>query len=156
MERSLKQVLVATLSGLTLLAGCSKHPASEAAATKTEPVESDEPLPPPDPAQEARKLFNTKCITCHGDHGAGDGPNSVTLDPKPRAFADAKWQDSVSDEQIKKTIRRRRPCRGQERGHVSEPRAAEQARRAQRAGQDCARLQTLSCPQHSSPNTHGL
>jgi mono/diheme cytochrome c family protein len=103
MERSFKHVLVA-LSGLMLLAGCSKHPASEAASSKAEPVESDEPLPPPDPAQEARKLFNTKCVTCHGDHGAGDGPNSVTLDPKPRAFADAKWQDSVTDEQIKKTI----------------------------------------------------
>lgn len=104
MERSLKHVSVAALSGIVLLAGCSKHPASEAATTKAEPVESDVPLPPPDPAQEARKLFNSKCITCHGDHGAGDGPNAATLDPKPRAFADAKWQDSVSDEQIKKTI----------------------------------------------------
>jgi mono/diheme cytochrome c family protein len=103
MERSCKRVLVAVLSCF-VLAGCSKHPASEAAPSKAEPIESDEPLPPPNPAQEARKLFNTKCITCHGDHGAGDGPNSVTLDPKPRAFADAKWQDSVTDEQIKKTI----------------------------------------------------
>jgi len=103
MARSSKQLLVVTLSGLVLLAACGKHPASEAATSKAEPIESDEP-PPPDPAQEARKLFNTKCITCHGDHGAGDGPNSVTLDPKPRAFGDAKWQDSVSDEQIKKTI----------------------------------------------------
>jgi mono/diheme cytochrome c family protein len=104
MQRSFKHVLVAALSGLVLLAGCSKHPAAEAATTKAEPIESDEPLPPPDPPQEARKLFNTKCITCHGDHGAGDGPNAATLDPKPRAFADAKWQDSVTDEQIKKTI----------------------------------------------------
>ena len=104
MERSNALLLVAAFSGLLMLGGCSKHPAPEAAATKAEPVESDEPPPPPDPAQEARKLFNTKCITCHGDHGAGDGPNAATLDPKPRAFGDAKWQDSVSDEQIKKTI----------------------------------------------------
>jgi mono/diheme cytochrome c family protein len=103
MERSNALLLVAAFTGL-LLGGCGKHPAPEAAATKAEPVESDEPLPPPDPAQEARKLFNTKCITCHGDHGAGDGPNAATLDPKPRAFGDAKWQDSVTDEQIKKTI----------------------------------------------------
>jgi mono/diheme cytochrome c family protein len=104
MERSFEYVLVAALSGLLLLGGCSKHAAPEAVTSKAEPVESDVPLPPPDPAQEARKLFTTKCMTCHGDHGAGDGPNAATLDPKPRAFADAKWQDSVSDEQIKKTI----------------------------------------------------
>jgi mono/diheme cytochrome c family protein len=104
MARSFKQLLVVTLSGFVLLTACGKHPASDTVTTKAEPIESDEPLPPPDPAQEARKLFNTKCITCHGDHGAGDGPNSVTLDPKPRAFGDAKWQDSVTDEQIKKTI----------------------------------------------------
>jgi mono/diheme cytochrome c family protein len=104
MKRSSALVSVAALLGFLLLAGCSKQAAPEAATTKAEPVESDEPLPPPDPAQEARKLFNTKCITCHGDHGAGDGPNAATLDPKPRAFGDAKWQDSVTDEQIKKTI----------------------------------------------------
>ena len=103
MERLFGHVLVATLSALVLFGGCSKHAAPET-TTKAEPAPSDEPLPPPDPAQEARKLFNTKCITCHGDHGAGDGPNAATLDPKPRAFGDAKWQDSVTDEQIKKTI----------------------------------------------------
>jgi chloride channel protein, CIC family len=55
-------------------------------------------------AQEAKKLFNTKCIVCHGDHGAGDGPGAAALNPKPRAFSDSAWQASVSDEQIKKTI----------------------------------------------------
>jgi cytochrome c551/c552 len=49
-------------------------------------------------------LFNTKCVTCHGDHGAGDGPGAAALNPKPRAFADATWQASVSDEQLKKII----------------------------------------------------
>jgi mono/diheme cytochrome c family protein len=104
MQRSSTLSLVTALPWLVLLAGCSKHQAAESSSTTAAPVESVEPLPPPDPAQEARKLFNTKCITCHGDHGAGDGPNAATLDPKPRAFGDAKWQDSVTDDQIKKTI----------------------------------------------------
>jgi mono/diheme cytochrome c family protein len=85
-------------------AGCSKHSASEPPAPKAAAVASEEPEPAPDPAQEARKLFNTKCIVCHGDHGAGDGPGAAALNPKPRAFGDPMWQANVTDDQIKKTI----------------------------------------------------
>jgi mono/diheme cytochrome c family protein len=104
MARSFADRFATVFSGVVLLAACNKHPAPAASTTTAAPVETVEALPPPDPAQEARKLFNTKCFTCHGDHGAGDGPNAATLDPKPRAFGDAKWQASVTDEQIKKTI----------------------------------------------------
>jgi mono/diheme cytochrome c family protein len=53
---------------------------------------------------EARALFDSLCFTCHGTSGHGDGPGAAALDPKPRSFADAAWQDSVSDEHIKTTI----------------------------------------------------
>jgi mono/diheme cytochrome c family protein len=90
---------------LPLTSACSKHSASDAPAATNQPVAAPEPpAPPPDPAADARKLFSTKCIVCHGDHGAGDGPGAAALNPKPRAFADATWQASVTDEQIKKTI----------------------------------------------------
>lgn len=55
-------------------------------------------------AKEARALFESLCFTCHGLTGHGDGPGAVALNPKPRSFADAAWQDSVTDEQITKTI----------------------------------------------------
>jgi mono/diheme cytochrome c family protein len=84
--------------------GCSKTPAPEATPAATAPAPPAPPPPPPDPAAEARALFRTKCVACHGDHGAGDGPGAAALDPKPRAFADATWQASVTDDQIKKTI----------------------------------------------------
>lgn len=83
-----------------LLGACSKKPAPEPIAVVAPP----EPPAPPDPAADARELFKTKCVVCHGDHGAGDGPAAATLDPKPRAFSDATWQASVTDDQIKKTI----------------------------------------------------
>jgi mono/diheme cytochrome c family protein len=90
---------------LPLVAACAKKSASEAPAANTQPVAVPEaPEPPADPAADARKLFSTKCIVCHGDHGAGDGPGAAALNPKPRAFSDATWQASVTDEQIKKTI----------------------------------------------------
>jgi len=55
-------------------------------------------------AKEARALFESLCFTCHGLTGHGDGPGAVALNPKPRSFADVAWQDSVTDEQISKTI----------------------------------------------------
>lgn len=57
-----------------------------------------------DQKDAAATYFKQKCVVCHGDHGAGDGPGSAALNPKPRAFGDATWQKSVTDEVIAKTI----------------------------------------------------
>jgi mono/diheme cytochrome c family protein len=88
------------------MGGCSKaepqQTAPTAAAAPTPAVVP--PSPPADPAAEARALFKLKCVVCHGDHGAGDGPGAAAIVPKPRAFADADWQTGVSDEHIKKII----------------------------------------------------
>jgi len=90
---------------LPLSSACSKHSASDAPAASSQAVTAAEPPEPPaDPAADARKLFTTKCVVCHGDHGAGDGPGAAALNPKPRAFSDATWQASVTDDHIKKTI----------------------------------------------------
>lgn len=90
---------------LPLTLACSKHSSTEAPAATSAPVAAPEaPEPPPDPAADARKVFSTKCVVCHGDHGAGDGPGAAALTPKPRAFSDATWQASVTDDHIKKTI----------------------------------------------------
>ena len=53
---------------------------------------------------EAKALYESLCFTCHGLTGRGDGPGAAVLDPKPRTFTDAAWQDSVTDEHIHKTI----------------------------------------------------
>ena len=54
--------------------------------------------------KEAEEIFSTRCMTCHGATGKGDGPASAGLTPKPRNFQDAAWQQSVSDEHIEKII----------------------------------------------------
>jgi mono/diheme cytochrome c family protein len=86
--------------------GCSKKEPQKTAPTAaaTLPPAVVAPVPPPDPISDAKALFKTKCVVCHGDHGAGDGPGAAALVPKPRAFADAEWQKSVTDEHIKKII----------------------------------------------------
>jgi mono/diheme cytochrome c family protein len=53
---------------------------------------------------QARQIFELRCVTCHGEKGAGDGPGSASLDPKPRNFSDTAWQDSVSDEHLSAII----------------------------------------------------
>jgi len=53
---------------------------------------------------EAQKIFSTRCFTCHGAMGEGNGPGSAALVPKPRNFTDAAWQASVTDDHIAKII----------------------------------------------------
>lgn len=56
--------------------------------------------------------FKQFCATCHGPTGAGDGPASGAMKPKPRALDDAEWQASVDDEYIKKVITEGGPAVG--------------------------------------------
>ncbi|MCC6157018.1 MAG: c-type cytochrome [Deltaproteobacteria bacterium] len=53
---------------------------------------------------EAKNLFATRCMPCHGAAGQGDGPASKGLTPQPRTFHDADWQKGVTDEHIEKII----------------------------------------------------
>jgi mono/diheme cytochrome c family protein len=56
------------------------------------------------PGDLGAATFRKLCVTCHGETGHGDGPGAAALDPKPRTFTDGKWQASVTDDHIKKTI----------------------------------------------------
>jgi cytochrome c553 len=53
---------------------------------------------------EANELFRSFCANCHGLEGTGNGPTAAGFEVKPRNYTDAKWQASVTDEDIKKTI----------------------------------------------------
>lgn len=53
---------------------------------------------------EAQQIFSTRCVTCHGAEGAGDGAASAGLTPRPRNFQDDSWQTSVTDEHIERII----------------------------------------------------
>jgi mono/diheme cytochrome c family protein len=44
------------------------------------------------------------CNGCHGDAGTGDGPAATGLEPSPRNFTNAAWQDKRADGELKYTI----------------------------------------------------
>jgi high-affinity iron transporter len=49
----------------------------------------------PDPARGA-PLYAQHCAVCHGDHGAGDGPAGLGLEPPPANLGDAARLDRLS------------------------------------------------------------
>ena len=90
-----------------LALGCVSCSKSEPAAPAPAPAPSAAPVqaaPPPAAPLTAESVFKTRCATCHGEKGHGDGPAAVALNPKPRNYSDAEWQKSVTDDQLKKTI----------------------------------------------------
>ncbi len=103
-----KSALIITVSALALCACKNDPPAPAAQAAAPAPASAapaaGQPATASNAEAAARKVFKTKCVVCHGDHGAGDGPGAAALNPKPRAFGDATWQASVTDDHIKSVI----------------------------------------------------
>jgi mono/diheme cytochrome c family protein len=88
------------LAGAALLIAAAPH-----CATAAEPI-------PPAAMQEAQSIYSTRCVTCHGPGGKGDGPAGAALSPKPRDLSDSAWQQSVTDEHIEKIIQSGGPAVG--------------------------------------------
>lgn len=97
----MKRIAVVSIGFVTMLAwamvGCSKSEPQRTAPTASAVLPTTEPA-------DAKTVYKSRCVVCHGEHGAGDGPGAAGLVPKPRAFADPAWQTSVTDEHIKKII----------------------------------------------------
>ena len=53
-----------------------------------------------------------RCATCHGEAGDGNGELAGALNPRPRDFRQADWQESVSDAHIETVISRGGPSAG--------------------------------------------
>jgi mono/diheme cytochrome c family protein len=102
----------------TLLAAGGCGPEAEKPPGATSPGSAAAPQSAPAPAAaaapaaggaeaaraEARQLFDSRCVTCHGPQGAGDGPASAGLTPPPRNLRDPVWQQSVTDTHIEQIV----------------------------------------------------
>ena len=99
--------LLALVALSALLAGCggAKEPAPVASETTETPAPtSTEPAATLDPAADAKAQFASKCATCHGPDGHGDGPAAAALNPKPRNYHDKAYMSTRTDEQLIEVI----------------------------------------------------
>lgn len=55
--------------------------------------------------ETGKKIFQTRCASCHGLTGNSDTPVGRALKPHPQRFADALWQAQVGDAEIARAIR---------------------------------------------------
>jgi mono/diheme cytochrome c family protein len=79
-------------------AGEHHHP--EAAAMKN-PVK-----PTAESIAAGKKLYDTQCLSCHGDTGKGDGKMAAAMNPpKPSDLTDATWKHGSMDGEIFTLIR---------------------------------------------------
>lgn len=54
--------------------------------------------------KKAKRVYEVRCAPCHGETGAGDGPEAKKTNPPPRSFHDAKWQKAITNATIEKSI----------------------------------------------------
>jgi len=103
--RSKTVASMVVLVAFAVFQGCSSsEPADKAGASKDKAAKTSAKGIPAAAVAEAKTVYSTRCATCHGATGRGDGPGSSNLNPKPRDYSDAEWQKSVTDEEIEKTI----------------------------------------------------
>ncbi len=94
---------------LPVLAGCGGNetgtaPSSEQQAS-TETSAGGGPATDAAAVQdEAQQIFGSRCATCHGQEGKGDGPGAALLSPKPRNFHDKDWQAKITDKEMEQAI----------------------------------------------------
>ena len=99
---------MALLAGSLLAAAVACGPGSDEGSAPAAPPAADATPAPAASAEvgraEAEQIYTSRCVTCHGTGGAGDGPASAGLTPTPRDLRDPAWQTSVSDEHIEQIV----------------------------------------------------
>ena len=101
--------IAALLAGGAMLVGCNENREGGGAGEKTSVAPNRAmvtvtPRAALSPADEAKDIAESRCAMCHGKTGKGDGPNGMTLSPKPQDLTTKDWQKSVSDAQVRSVI----------------------------------------------------
>ena len=73
---------------------------------QSRPVAAAVPRPSQYELRLGKEVYQSYCIGCHGDSGAGDGFNAFSLDPHPRDLGDPAFQKGKSNADLADAIRR--------------------------------------------------
>ncbi len=118
---------IAVGAALTLFAfGCGdgSDSSTQSATTQREPAQPAAKAPPAPPApakapeapagsgaagpadaKAGKADYQIYCASCHGETGAGDGPVSQTLSPKPARHNDGNYMNPLTDDYLFKVIK---------------------------------------------------
>lgn len=102
----MRLVMMSALAMSCFGLGCKEEqkPTSPVVTEKVEAPVAKPAQPTADQTAAAIEIFSNRCTPCHGPKGAGDGPASAGLTPKPASFVSTDWQAKVTDEHIEKVI----------------------------------------------------
>ena len=97
--KSTRVVLWLAASGLAVTIACASDAReSDTSSPKASRAASPEAL------AKGRSLYKSTCAPCHGDGGKGDGPAGKIFKPRPQDHTDPKYMDTLTDEDMTKTI----------------------------------------------------
>jgi mono/diheme cytochrome c family protein len=103
-------VCTVAMTALLTATGCTKPDGAQASQPASAPADDKTTATTGAAAgnevgeAKAKEIFKSRCATCHGPDGRGNGPGAITLNPKPRNYHDKEWQSKVTDEEITKAI----------------------------------------------------
>lgn len=84
----------------------ASQPSPAAPAPDTTPSTMTAASLPKEPTLElGQKIFQQRCVLCHGPEGRGDGIASKGLKPPPRNFHDAAYMHSKTDDELLTSVR---------------------------------------------------
>ena len=86
------------------LTGCRNQSGSESNNDAISGRSQSEPAIITRVGGRSAEIYRTRCATCHGTSGKGDGVAAVGLRPAPRSFQDRAWQLSVTDDHLRTVI----------------------------------------------------
>ena len=115
---------------VAVFVGCGGGSGAPASSTSTPPTPNvTPPAPAPGagapaaaatPAELGAKVFQTRCMLCHGKDGHGDGVASKGLNPKPRNFHDRDYMRTRTDAQLLEVIHKGKGAMPRWEGQLSE------------------------------------
>ena len=83
----------------------AKPPAPPSAPAKAPDTPSAESAAVKADAKAGKADYQIYCASCHGETGAGDGPVSQALNPKPARHSDGAYMNPLTDDYLFKVIK---------------------------------------------------
>lgn len=95
-----------------LVAGCGGRSQPESTTESAAPPAATSPAPGPAADTAAaggdvalgQRIYQQRCVLCHGPQGKGDGPGAAGLNPKPRNHTDGAYMRARTDQELLEVI----------------------------------------------------